>query len=137
MLGIYEILCSIVFNYLDFYDKYTFKRTRKFMNKIHITDLFDIEDKYLENIDDDILLNHRFAIRLYICDRKISRVNHMTKLKELDASYDCGIGDNNIKDINLEKLNANHNQNISDVNHMTNLKELNACSENYKYKPYD
>jgi len=50
----------------------------------------------------------------------------MTKLKILDASYECGIGDKGIENINLEELNASDNQNISNVNHMTKLKILDA-----------
>jgi len=56
----------------------------------------------------------------------------MTNLKVLIAggfNGDCGIGDDGIKDINLEKLEASCNQKISNVNHMTNLKELLARND--------
>jgi len=62
------------------------------MNKIHITDLFDIEHKYLYKLDDDILLNYKFAVKLDAHNNhKINHINHMTKLKVLDASGFYGI----------------------------------------------
>ena len=72
MIGIYEILCTIIFNYLDFYVKHTFKRIRKFMNQIFVTDSYNIEWKYLDK------LNYKFAVELNAHDNpKISDVNHM------------------------------------------------------------
>jgi len=50
MANIHEILRTIIFKHLNFYDKHTIERVRKFMNQIHITDLFDIEDKYLDKL---------------------------------------------------------------------------------------
>ena len=52
--------------------------------------------------------------------------DYMTKLKELDASVDCGINDEGIANLNLEKLNASDNFKITNVNHMIKLKVLNA-----------
>ena len=48
----------------------------------------------------------------------------MTKLKVLDASYNCGINDDGIRDLDLEKLIASGNDTITNVNHMTKLKVL-------------
>ena len=48
----------------------------------------------------------------------------MTKLKELYAEDECGIDDQGIKGLNLEKLDANYNSKITNVNFMTKLKEL-------------
>jgi hypothetical protein len=57
---------------------------------------------------------------------KITNINHMTKLKELDAGRNCGTDDGEIKNLNLEKLYAQLNSKIRNINHMTKLKELNA-----------
>ena len=57
-------------------------------------------------------------------NKKITNVNHMTNLKDLDASGNCGIDNDGIKNINPEKLNIEYNGKITDVKHMTNLKEL-------------
>jgi hypothetical protein len=51
----------------------------------------------------------------------------MTNLKILYASWDSGICDDGIKDLNLTKLFASNNPNITNINHMTKLKILNAC----------
>jgi len=60
--------------------------------------------------------------------QKITNINHMTKLKILSASHDCGINDGGISDMtNLEILYANSNTKITNVNHMTKLRELHAC----------
>ena len=45
---------------------------------------------------------------------EITKVNHMTKIKELDAcGYYCGIDDEGIKDLSLEKLEAYDNKKIT------------------------
>ena len=48
-------------------------------------------------MDKDILKNYKRATKLNACNiHKITNINHMTKLKELDASHDCGIDDEGI-----------------------------------------
>jgi len=127
MMYIHQVLCNIVFTYLEFIDKHAFKRICKYTNKIEIIDLYDIDRKHLKKLNDDILLNYKSVRRLDACSNyNITNVKHMTKLKELIASFECGISDNGIENINLEKLNCECNPNITNVNHMTNLKELNA-----------
>ena len=37
-------------------------------------------------------------------NKKIIDINHMMKLKELNAGYGCGIIDEWIKNLNLEKI---------------------------------
>ena len=61
-------------------------------------------------------------------NKKIKNVNHLSKLKILDCSYNCGIDQEGIKDLQLiEELNANDNKKIKNVNHLTKLKILD-CS---------
>jgi hypothetical protein len=51
----------------------------------------------------------------------------MLKLKELEALGNRRIDDNGIRNINLEKSNANYNQKITDANHMKKkMEELDA-----------
>ena len=127
MISVYEILCAIIFKYVNFYDKHTIKKIRKFMNYVYITDLFDIEWKYKSKLSDDILLNYKFAVKLDAqCNLKITNVNHMIYLRVLNAGRNCGIDDEGIKNINPEKLYATDNPKISHINHMTKLKELHA-----------
>ena len=127
MLNLHEILYHVIFNCLEFYNKHAFRRICKYMNKIHITDLCDIDCVYLVKLDDKNLLDYKFAKKLDARHgRKITNVNHMINLKILDASGDCGINDNGIKNINLEKLYVSYNHKITNVNHMTKLKILDA-----------
>jgi hypothetical protein len=50
----------------------------------------------------------------------------MANLHLLNASYDSGICDFGIKDLNLVTLHAQYNKKIKNVNHMTNLKTVDA-----------
>ncbi len=52
----------------------------------------------------------------------------MTKLEILDASWHCGIDDNDIQNINLKELYAFDNPRITDVKHMTKLEILDTSS---------
>ena len=57
-MHIHQILLNIIFKYLKFYDKHTFKRIDKYANKIQIIDLYNIDYKYLDNLDDEILMDY-------------------------------------------------------------------------------
>ena len=55
----------------------------------------------------------------------ITDINHMTKLKILDISGSCGVGDSGIKNIyNLITLDASYNPKITNIDHMTKLRIL-------------
>ena len=57
--------------------------------------------------------------------KKIKNVNHLTKLKILNCSWNCGIDQKGIKDLQLiEELNANVNKKIKNINHLTKFKIL-------------
>lgn len=62
-------------------------------------------------------------------NKKITKLNHMSKLIKLNASSICGITDDSIKNLNLIKLIAINNPNITNVNHMTRLRKLYACGK--------
>ena len=63
---------------------------------------------------------------MQIRNEKIKNVNHLSKLKILDCSGDCGIDQEGIKDLQLiEKLYAINNNKIKNVNHLTKLKIIN------------
>jgi hypothetical protein len=58
---------------------------------------------------------------------KITDVNHLTQLEELNAAYYSGIDQNGIQQLtNLRILNAWSNDKITDVNHLIQLEALNA-----------
>ena len=104
----------IIFNYLDFYSQIRFKSVCRSFNEAQITNLYDIPDKVKSKLTDKILLNFSFVTKLNAYDNlKITSVNHMTKLLELDAQGNCGIGDNGIQCCSLIKLYADDNPKIT------------------------
>lgn len=108
-----------------------------FYEKLEIHDFYNIDDKYLSELSDPILINYPFIKYLNAhCNIKITTVNHMFKLEKLKASCNvcacdlhnsyCGITDEGLNLINLISLNACDNTKIMNINHMTKLKKLNA-----------
>jgi hypothetical protein len=124
-------IVHIIFGFLDFISKIRFRSTSKYNNKLEIHDFYNIEKKYLDLLDDKILLNYPYIKYLNARNnQKITNVNHMAKsLTELDASGKlCGISDEGIIDLkNITKLNVNNNFKITNINHMAkSLTELDA-----------
>jgi hypothetical protein len=64
-------------------------------------------------VNDDGIKNLNLEILEADSNPKITNVNHMRNLSELDASNNSGIDDFGIKKINLKKLKAYNNANIS------------------------
>jgi hypothetical protein len=118
----------IIFGFLDFLSKIKFRCVSKYMHKLEIYDFNNIPLKYIQLLNDEILLNYPFIKYLNAStNSKITNVNHMDKLIELNASgYRCGINNKGIQKVNLIKLNASDNPKITNVNHMNKLIELNA-----------
>jgi len=126
-MNVHQILLNLIFDKLIFHDKHTFKRINKYTKKMKIIDLYNTDCEYSSYFDDDILMNYIDATKLNAKgNRNITDVNHMTKLKVLDASSVCGIDDDGIKNLNLEILIVDSNDKIKNIKHMTNLKELSA-----------
>ena len=123
-----DLIKYCIFDKLDFVTQIRFRQICKWLNRINIHNMyFHIDNKYLCKLSDKILVNYnklRYLNAKY--NEKITNVNHMTNLQILDASWECGIDDNGIKNLNLIKLNASDNPKITDVNHMTNLQILYA-----------
>jgi hypothetical protein len=77
-----------------------------------------IDQKGIENLTTLRILNAKG-------NNKITNVNHMIKLEELNASGYCGIDQNGIHQLtNLRILVASNNRKITNVNHMVKLEEL-------------
>ena len=117
-----------IFEYCDIYDQLKIMMTCKLLNKklkIKKLNHLNVSDKVLQQekfIDlEELNANH---------NKKIKNINHLTKLKILDCSWNCGIDQEGIKELQLiEELNANNNEKIKNVNHLTKLKILD-CSYN-------
>ena len=114
MVDLHIILGNLVFTYLNFYDKHTYKRMNAYANRMKITDLFNIDKKYLKKLDYKILLDYKFVVRLNAGQNYgITDVNYLTNLKELKMNSLMRNG--HIKKLNLEKLDANFNSIITNL----------------------
>src|SRR5436309_652283 len=119
---------NIIFDYCDFLSKIRLRQVCKFLyNNLQIIDFYHIDDKYLDKLTDDILKNYNHIKYLNAYNNsKISDVNWMINLKELNARDNCVINQKGIQNLNLIKLNVRYNSKITDVSMMTLLKELDA-----------
>ena len=119
------VLYDLIHEYLDFIDKLHHKTTCKYLKLIKIMDLYNIDNKYLKKLNDQILKSYIYVTQLNASfNPNITSLNHMTKLKKLDICGECGVGDNGISNLNLEELHASYNPKITSLNHMTKLKKL-------------
>ena len=128
LLTDYYNLWFSIFEQLDFLSQLSFVFIcRNTKDNFYITNLYDIDDKYLKQLNNDILQNDIFQFVTKLkANEKINDVSFMTKLKKLDAPDYCGIGQNGIRGLDLVEINAAFNSKITDVSFMTNLKKLNA-----------
>ena len=69
----------------------------KYANKIRIIILWNISDKYLYKLDDNILKNYKHANKLYACNNDITNIYHVIKLEDLNVSILCWISKRNNK----------------------------------------
>jgi len=136
-----EIFQSIL-NHSDFLTQIRIRCASKLLyTKMEIHDLYDIADKYLDLLSDDILQVYPLTRKLNAKHNgKITNVNCLTQLEVLNANtaclntnectffFSCGIGDDGISNLNLKELYACNNCTIINLNHMSNLKVLDASS---------
>jgi hypothetical protein len=93
----------LIFGFLDFLSKIRFRSISKYNYLLEICDFYNIEEKYLDLLNDEILLNYHFITHLDASDNpNIKNINHLKKLIQLDASNNsviniCGIADFGIK----------------------------------------
>ena len=119
-----DVLQHYIINQLDFLSQIRFRQICKWFHRLEIHDFKNIDRKYFNKLSDNILVSYPFIRYLNAFHNpKITNVNYMLALKELNASgCECGIGYDGIKDLNLVKLKACGNPKITNANHMTNLK---------------
>ena len=127
----YYNLWFSIFEQLDFLSQQSFIFIcRNTKDNFYITDLYNIDNKYLNRLNNDILQNDIFQFVTKLkANNKIINVSFMTNLKKLDAFGNCGIGQDGIRGLNLVELNAYCNGKITDVSFMTNLKILDAWGD--------
>ena len=123
-----DLIQYCIFDKLDFKTQIRFRQICKRLNRIDIHNIhFYVNYKYLRNLSDKVFINYP-KVKYFnaLGNPKMTNINHMTNLQILDASYNCGLDDNGIKDLNLIELDVSDNPKITNVNHMTNLQILNA-----------
>ena len=134
----FNIIKFIIFPKLEFLDQIRFRQVCKKFYKIDITDLYNIEDKFLEKLTDEILKAYSNVEMLNASNNpKITNLSEgkiiLKNLKKLDASDYCGITDEGIKDLDLVELCASYNLKITNVNEgkviLKNLKKLEAGND--------
>ena len=126
-------ILKIIFNNLDFKSQMNMISSRNyFRSHLFITDLYNIERKYLDNLTTEIL---KYSIFSHVIEldannnNKITNVSFMTSLKKLNARGNYGIGQNGIIGLNLVEFDADYNNKITNVSFMTSLKKLNAWGD--------
>ena len=121
-----------IFNNLNLkYQIYITQCNKYFNNNLHIIDLYNIDKKYIDKLNDDILQNYKNFTKLNIKNNaKVKYISHLSNLKILKCSgYFSKISDEDILNLNLFNLNYNKNRNINKFNHMKNLVHL-SCRYN-------
>ena len=105
-------LHSLICDYLDFIDILHHKIVCKRFKSIKVKDLYNIDFKYLQNLNDHILKQYTDVIELKISNIYVTNLNHMTKLRKLYINWNCGVGDQGISALNLEELDVQYNPKI-------------------------
>ena len=122
-------LCYIIFDYLDFKDKHTFKKIDKKTNSIKITNLYDINQKYCQNINQENLKNYPYVKKLKLDGNvRVRSLNHLTYLEEF---YICRsiLNDDGIDELtNLKKLTIEGLLFAPYIHKLVNLEYLHICS---------
>jgi hypothetical protein len=82
--------------------KIKFRCVSKYTNLLEIYDFCNIDNKYLRLLNDKILLNYPFIRYLNACNNpKITNINFMDKLIELNACGESEIDDYGIKNLKI------------------------------------
>src|ERR1700744_6182866 len=126
-ISIYDL--QKIFNFCDFkYQLYLSSSCKLFNNNLLITDLYNINYNVRSLLNDKILKQSKYkhVIKLDAYDnKKIKDVSQMAStLKILDASFNCGIDQNGIKNLHLTKLDAYDNKKIKDVSQMASTLKI-------------
>src|ERR1700753_1959286 len=121
-ISIYDL--QKIFNFCDFKSQlYLSSSCKLFNNNLLITDLYNINYNVRSLLNDKILKQskYKYITKLNASgNEKIKDVSQMAStLKKLNASYNCGIDQNGIKNLHLTELHAYYNEKIKDVSHMT------------------
>ena len=114
--------------YTGFLAQIRLRRVCTKLQQLEIHDFYNIDDKYLTLLTNQILEYYPFIQYLKAIHPKITNINHLTKLKRLDASDSSGLDDHGVQSVNPIELNISNNSKITNINHMTRLQRLYATN---------
>ncbi len=110
----------------QFIQKLNLCESNKIFDLNFLTKLKELDCSFTEINDNNIKELNLEHLSANNC-KNITNINHMSKLKILDVSGNCGVNDYGIKNLlNIVELNASENTKITNVNHMLKLKILDA-----------
>src|SRR6201992_2811840 len=126
-ISIYDL--QNIFIFCDFKSQLYLSSCCKFFNNnLLIVDLYNINENIRSLLNDKILKQSKYKHVTELNasgNEKIKDVSQMASiLKILDASYNCGIDQNGIKDLHLTELNASNNEKIKDVSQMASILKI-------------
>src|SRR5258708_7843128 len=103
-MRLYHALYNLIYSYLNFIEKLNFRIICKKFNKYVITDMYNIDEKYRDKLNEDILKQCAYAYitKLDLATCYVPNLNFLSSLKELNINS-SKIGDDCIKNLNLEK----------------------------------
>jgi len=124
-MKLYLDIYKLVLLYLNFNSKHKFRLLSKELLKLNITDLYNIDVKYVVRINGDILKNYKYVEKICVASCcNISCIKHLTCLKYLIDRCDL-LDDSQISGMTkLEYLVIDCNTKITNLNFLTNLKYL-------------
>ena len=101
-----EIWKFEIFPKLDILSQLRLRATCKhFYTNLDITDLFNIDDKYKQKLNDEILLKYPKLKKLNARNNsKITKISHLKNLKILSASCNSGINDETLIGLDLDDI---------------------------------
>ena len=95
---------------------------------VHNIKIKYVNDKYLYHKITDHILQHKRCSHLMELNinnnQKVTKISQLCNLQKLYIAFNCGVTDDEIKNLNLIELYAHSNSKINKINRMTNLQKI-------------
>jgi len=119
-------LHQLILSHADFLTQIRLRCANKALHaKLEIHDFYNIDDKYLYRLTDDILRSYPFITKLDFRCYHCTNINHLTRLETLSVGTNLPLGNDGISNlVNLKELYINCYSPITNLNHMTKLEFL-------------
>jgi len=119
----------IISDFSNFPSRIKLTMVCKFFNEnLQITDLYNIEPKYLKLLTNEILRKYPSVTKLNLTNNSnVTDINHLNKLQVLNVSMGkCVLCNKGIKKLNLKEIDVSYNLHIKTLNHFSQLRILTA-----------